>query len=135
MQLKGENMNFAEILKSKAKEGKVLDENGKKAKLDVLKELISEMSELQGGDLDKGLKEVTVSSDSAEGLEEGLEMAGEMVESGDIECEADELGAEVEGELSGEDEDDKEARIAKLEAELAALRGESLGVSEVDLGE
>lgn len=56
------------------------DELKKKAKLGVLKDLKKEMmSDMHGGLKDKMKEKVTVASDSAEGLEEGLDKAQEIL--------------------------------------------------------
>jgi hypothetical protein len=55
-----------------------------KAKMQALEALLSEADGMHGDDLEndfKGLKKVTVASDSKHGLEEGLEKASEMMDS------------------------------------------------------
>lgn len=52
----------------------------KEAKLNVLKKIRSEMEDAMKSGLGKGKKEVTVSADSKEGLEKGLDMAKHFVE-------------------------------------------------------
>ena len=51
----------------------------KSAKMSVLKDLSSEMAGMMGDKL-KGLKKVTVASDSKEGLKEGLSKAEDLLE-------------------------------------------------------
>lgn len=94
------------LLKEKAKDGKILSESDKAAKKEVTKHL----SDMFGGYMadDIGAKQITIGSDSLEGLEEGVEKAGELLESGELE----EMGEEC-----------KADKIARLQAELAALEG------------
>lgn len=60
----------------KKKEGKKADK--KAAKMSTLKNLSKEMSEMMGEDV-KGLKKVTVASDSEEGMRAGLKKAQEIL--------------------------------------------------------
>jgi hypothetical protein len=93
-----------------AKEKGPMPEPEKKAKMDVMKNL-SEMAGSAMKDKLKGLKKVSVSSDSKEGLEAGLEKAQEMVEDGAPEGFPKEEG-EMEAEESGEE--DKEAEMMEM---------------------
>jgi len=69
------------LLLDKMKEGKTSEKGSKsqKAKLEVLKEIMSMMKGATGDKL-KGMKKVTVAAPTTEGLVEGLEKAGEIVE-------------------------------------------------------
>lgn len=97
---------FIDLLKEKAAKGEYLSEDEKAAK----KPLIDEISDMFGNEMAENMKKVTVVAPDQEGLEEGLEKAAEVVESGEIE----ELEEEAE-ELSKDD------KIAQLRAELAEL--------------
>lgn len=62
-----------------------LNEKEIRAKLEALTALLDESNMMDSDDLQegfKGLKKVTVASDSPEGLEEGLEKAQDLVEDG-----------------------------------------------------
>lgn len=136
-------------MKKLEKKGRDLDPNEKKAKLDVIKELRNQASEMMGGKLHP-LKKVTVASDSEEGLKAGLQKAGDIVEhmpSGlshprDAEKMVSEAEQELESDLDkdnmigenseeecedmspaeAEHEGDEESKIAELEAQLKALK-------------
>ena len=91
-----------ELLMKRAQEGKFLDEKSIEAKKSVLSE-IEKMMSGQMGDKLKGLKRVTVASDTAEGLKAGLEKAEDIIE-------------EKEDEEGSESNEDKiKALKAKLE--------------------
>jgi hypothetical protein len=74
-----------ELIKKKAKEGKFISEEDKSARMDILNELKDMAQGEMGHGLGK-LKKVTVASDSAEGLKQGLEKAGEVVDKKMGEC-------------------------------------------------
>jgi len=57
----------------------MMDEMSKKAKKEMIKMLKQSMRDSSYGDMKDGLKKVTVASDSAEGLEEGLSKAQEIL--------------------------------------------------------
>jgi hypothetical protein len=114
----GEIMKFADLLKKKAKEGKYLSDDDKRAK----KGVVDEIDEMMGNAMGENLKKVTVAADSKEGLEAGLEKAKEVIakkaDAEDAECEmCDEEGYEHEMDA----EPSKDDRIAQLKAELAEL--------------
>lgn len=72
--------DLKELLAKKMKEQKEpMPENKKNAKMSVLQDLKKMMDDSIAGDL-KGLKKVTVASDSKEGLKEGLEKAEDVLE-------------------------------------------------------
>lgn len=108
-------------LMSKKKDSKMNPEY-KGAKMSALQELKKAMAEMMSDDV-KGLKKVTVASDSKQGLEEGLEKAKEAFskmpsedeESAEHEAmeSSEEEGAEHEEDMSAEEID---ARIKELEA-------------------
>lgn len=132
---------FKELLMKKAKDGKFLSEEDKAAKMDVLNEIKGTLSEMMGDDLKrvKGMKKVTVASPTEEGLKEGLEKAGDVVdEKLDSEDEeSEEESEDTEEEMPMEDGMmehspemkmmgmSKADKIKKLEEELAKLKSES----------
>lgn len=69
---------FKDLLRKKAKEGKFLDENSKKAKEEMLDEIDEIMNEKGQKEL-KGLKKVTVAAPTEEGLKEGLDKAKDII--------------------------------------------------------
>lgn len=99
-------MDMMKELLKKKKDGVEMDPKEKSAKMDMLKH-IKGMAEGAMGDDIKGLKKVTVASDSKEGLETGLKKASDIVEgSGSVMPESgkednmvDELGESKEGEM------------------------------------
>lgn len=103
---------FRKMLMKKAREGKFLKDDEVSAKMDVLKEL----KDMARDGMASDLKKVTVASDSKEGLKKGLEKAKEVLDSKEVE-------EEMEDEDESEDES-KSDKIKKLEAELAALKGD-----------
>lgn len=74
-----ENMALKKIIEKKKKDGKTLSPVHKEARSTVLEDLMDHLSDM-GMDKVKGLKKVTVASDSKEGLAKGLDKATEMVE-------------------------------------------------------
>jgi hypothetical protein len=135
------------LMKKKADKGDVLSEHHAKAKSGILQDLVDEMMGMDS-DKVKGLKKVTVASDSPKGLAKGLEKAKEIVgdknlsgmedegsESEMPEGESEEMEAEESPEHEAEEspemetseheemsEDEKDQEIADLEAEIAKLK-------------
>lgn len=108
-------MMHEKLMKKLEKKGKKLSPLEQKAKMDVVKELQSQAGDMMGEKL-KGLKKVTVASDSEEGLKAGLEKAEEVLEQkeeAEQEDESEEMSAESEEELSPEEID---AKIQELMA-------------------
>jgi hypothetical protein len=106
---------FKELLQKKLKEGKFLSEDDIEAKKSVLSELKSDMEKQLAENL-KGIKKVVVTSNSPEGLKEGLEKAKEIVKSApEMEKVAD---MDDEEELE-EHEDKEELKEHKDEEELS----------------
>jgi hypothetical protein len=66
------------LMMKKEKEGKKLSPIEKKGKEDTLHDLIGDMMDMDSGKV-KGLKKVTVASDSPHGLEKGLDKAKELI--------------------------------------------------------
>lgn len=85
------------LMKRMEKKGKKLNPLEQKAKMGVIKEL-SDQAGAMMGDKIKGLKKVTVASDSPEGLKAGLEKAEEIVDPKESED-----GEETEAEIPGMD--------------------------------
>lgn len=117
--------NFKELLKQKAKEGKILSDEEAKGKMSVLDEMDDIIGEKMS-DKVKGLKKVSVAAPNQEGLEEGLDLAKNVVESGAID--------KMESEDEMEDESDmadmsKEEIMAKIE-ELKQLLESKMEMSE-----
>lgn len=71
------------IMKKKAEKGDVLSEHHAKAKSDILQNLVDDMMGMDS-DKVKGLKKVTVASNSPHGLAKGLEKAKEIVGDKDL---------------------------------------------------
>lgn len=121
---------FKELLQKKAKAGKVLSEDDIASKKEVLSDLKSQMEEQMAEGLKgmKGLKKVTVASDSPEGLKEGLEKAEEVVEKlpgeESEETESEEMEDESEDEEMSEEmsEDEIDAKLAELMAKKEKLK-------------
>lgn len=100
------------------KNGKRMGPMAAKAKSKILEELTDDMMDM-GADKIKGLKKVTVASDSPKGMEKGLELAkkvvakkdGALEEMGDFEEESSEHeGMESEGEEMAEHESGEEEK-------------------------
>jgi len=132
-------------MEKKKKEGKGLSSMEKKGKEETLQSLIDDMMEMDSGKV-KGLKKVTVASDSPKGLEKGLDKAKELIghaPTGGLEGEeempeGEEMMEEEmpEGELEespemeeaeheeeeSESPEELEAEIEKLKEKLAKLK-------------
>lgn len=124
-----EHMALKKIIDKKKKEGKTLSPVHKEARSSVLEDLMDHLSDM-GMDKVKGLKKVTVASDSKEGLTKGLDKATEMVEKSPMEAMEDEEvsdhGAneteEHEDESEDESEEDIKQKIEELKAKLEAMK-------------
>ena len=133
-------MALKKIIEKKKKEGKTLSPVHKEARSTVLEDLMDHLGEM-GLDKVKGLKKITVASDSKEGLAKGLDKATEMVEKSPMDAMEDEdvsdHGAneseeessehemaeeEEESEESSESEEEIKQKIAELEAKLKAKK-------------
>lgn len=121
--------NLEKLLMKKHGEGKVLGKSAAKAKSSVLEDLMGDMFD-QEGDKVKGLKKVTVASNSPKGLEKGLDKAKEMLgEKGmsDEDMPEMEESAEHEAEESpemeaSEHEEDEDMSPEEIEAKIAELK-------------
>jgi len=114
---------FMKLLSKKAKEqgGPKMDRH-MEAKAAMAKELSDVLSEDLAEGI-KGVKKVTVASDSEEGLEKGLEKAKQVLEAKeDMDEESEEMEDESE-EMEDESEtEDVESEIAKLEQQIKELK-------------
>ena len=129
------------LMAKKKQEGKKLSPMEKKGKEDTLQSLIDDMMDMDG-DKVKGLKKVTVASNSPKGLSKGLEKAKELIgeaPTGGLEDEempeaseeesmeeempeGEEESSEMESEESEESPEELEAEIEKLKEKLAKLK-------------
>lgn len=141
------NPMFEKLVAKKKAEGKGMSPSHQKAKGDVLGDL---MDHLDGAGMEKvkGMKKVSVASTSKEGLTKGLDKAKELVDKvpGEDEeesaLEASDEGSDAEesaespemeasegseGEAAEMSSEEKDAKIAELEAELAKHKSMSMG--------
>jgi hypothetical protein len=119
------------LMRKKAEKGDVLSKSHAKAKSGILQELMDDMMGMEG-DKVKGLKKVTVASNSPMGLKKGLEKAedivGEMPEG--EEMPEDEKMAEEEPseemeespEMEVAEEEGEEENVEDLKAEIEKLK-------------
>lgn len=92
-----------------------MEDMKKQAKLKVLKDLRSEMSNMMGDDIMEGMKKVTVAAPDAEGLEEGLDKAKDMAQM------AEEVQAEEDMDMEyGDEEEMSKEEVMEMIAELQA---------------
>lgn len=73
-----ENSMFSKLMDKKKKEGNMLSDVHKEARQSILDDLMDNMGSADAEPL-KGLKKVSVSSDSKHGLAQGLDKAKEML--------------------------------------------------------
>ena len=113
---------FMKLLAKKAKEQKGPMHG---PKMDAKAAIAKELSDSLGSDIMegiKGMKKITVASDSEEGLKEGLEKAEDVLESKidkeENESEEDSEEESEESEQEDEESPDLESEISKLEKEL-----------------
>jgi Ran GTPase-activating protein (RanGAP) involved in mRNA processing and transport len=125
-------------MKKKADKGDVLSKSHAKAKSGILQDLVDDMMGMEG-DKVKGLKKVTVASNSPKGLEKGLDKAKELVghapmskemmsdeemPEGEEMAEGEEHEAEEspEMEVAEHEGEGSEEEIADLKAEIEKLK-------------
>lgn len=118
--------NFKKLIEKKKSEGKSISPVHQSAKSSVLEELMQHLG-ASGLDKIKGMKKITVASDSKEGLSEGMKKAAEMVEEdpemrdqddiSDVSAPENADSEDMDGEPSMEH---LKSKIAELEAKLAA---------------
>lgn len=118
---------FVDLLKKKAAEQ--AKEPVNPMKLEAKKNVVKEIMDMLKGDMAgqmKGLKKVTVASDSEEGLEKGLNKAQQIIGSASEDEPSEEEDMEHEMEESPEMEASEhmspEEEIAELEKKLAELK-------------
>lgn len=109
---------------------KKLDPKVAKVKSESISEMLKMLEGIMGQDL-KGLKKVTIASDTEEGLKEGVEKAEEILEAKEgkegesCEMEDSEMPkSEKESEYS---EDSEESKMAKIEKELEEIKAKKKG--------
>jgi Ran GTPase-activating protein (RanGAP) involved in mRNA processing and transport len=120
------------LMKKKADKGDVLSKSHAKAKSGILQDLMDDMMGMEG-DKVKGLKKVTVASNSPKGLEKGLEKAKEIVgdapmaedeemPEGEEMAEGEEHEAEESPEMEVAEEESEEKEVEDLKAEIEKLK-------------
>lgn len=117
--------SIKDLIKKKISEGKVLSEDDIESKKSVLSQFLKDMNGKMGNDL-KGLKKVTVTSDSPEGLVEGLKKAEDVVDDlphveDDLEDTDEDLDDELDDDLEEVEDEDEEDSEADIDAEIAEL--------------
>jgi len=112
---------FEKLLAKKMKDGKKMSDSEKEAKSGVLSEM-KDMASKMMGDKVKGLKKVTVASDSEEGVKKGLEKAKDLLGHSMSEESPEMEGSEVAEEESPEheQEESKEEEMQELAQEMDA---------------
>lgn len=125
------------LMEEKKRKGQTLSKSHAKAKSGVIQDLMDDMMGLDSDKI-KGLKKVTVASNSPKGLEKGLdkakeivgnkELSEEMMSDGEELADSEEMESEESPEMEvaeheGEEEgmEEKDAKIAELEAKIAKL--------------
>ncbi len=124
------------LMAKKKSEGKKLSGAEKKGKEATLSSLIDDMMDMDSGKV-KGLKKVTIASDTSKGLKKGVEKAEEMLDEGgmsDEEMPEGEQLADAEEEMPeaeessdmemAEAEDEEEMSKEELLAEIDRLKAE-----------
>lgn len=106
------------LFEKKAKEGGSMPDHEREAKMDVVKQMKSDMAELMGDKL-KGSKKITVASDSKEGLKAGLDKAEQLLAGGGLAAAADD-----------EDHIEKDEPVEDSESPL--VEGDELSEEELD---
>jgi hypothetical protein len=112
---------FEKLLAKKMKDGKKMSDNEKEAKSGVLSEM-KDMASKMMGDKVKGIKKVTVASNSDEGVKKGLEKAKELL--GQESEESPEMEESETEESSEESMDDCCEQVEEL--------GEKMDASQLD---
>lgn len=105
---------YEQFMKKLGKKGKKLEPNEKEAKMNVVKELSKQAGDMLG-DKVKGLKKVSVASDSKEGLKAGLSKAEQIVEGAE-----EDMGLDLDKDNEeGESEEHKKAVYGEKEPNMA----------------
>lgn len=108
------------LLSKKHKAGKMLGDDEKKAKMDVIG-CMRDMAAKAMGDKVSGLKKVTVAAPDKEGLEKGLDKAKELLDSKEAE---EPKSEEMDSEESPEEEasEVEDMSMEEIDALLAKLK-------------
>jgi len=128
------------LMKKKDKKGSMMPEHERDAKMSVLEHVRDMAQDMMKGRLD-GLKKVTVASDSASGLKEGLAKAKDMLaakeEGMEEEASGDEEGAEHEAMESPEYEaaEHGEKMMSHDGLEMDPIRAKKLEIEPMEEGE
>lgn len=116
------------LMRKKAEKGDVLSKSHAKAKSGILKDLMDDMMGMEGEKV-KGLKKVTVASNSPMGLKKGLEKAEDIVEqmpNGEEMPEGEEMSEEESSEEESPEmevaEEEGEENVEDLKAEIEKLK-------------
>jgi len=123
--------HLEKLMMKKHGEGKVLGKSAAKAKSSVLEDLMGDMFD-QEGDKVKGLKKVTIASNTSKGLKKGVEKAEEMLDEGgmsDEDMPEGEKLADAEEEMP-EAEESSDMEMAEAEDEEEMSKDELL--AEID---
>lgn len=113
--------NFKELMMEKAKKGEFLNDDETNAMSDALGSYSNDEDEMM--DKLKG-KSVTVSSDNKEGLEEGLEMASEIVDNAPEMDDEEDMDLPEVGSESSESLESLMSQVEELKAKIEALAPE-----------
>jgi len=116
------------LMRKKAEKGDVLSKSHAKAKSGILKDLMDDMMGMEGEKV-KGLKKVTVASNSPMGLKKGLEKAEDIVEempNGEEMPEGEEMSEKESSEEESPEmevaEEEGEENVEDLKAEIEKLK-------------
>lgn len=122
------NEKMMKLLEKKKKSGMGMSDAEKDAKMSVIKDM-QDMAKNAMGDKLSGLKKVTVTSDSPEGLQKGLEKAKEILPKDDESSDEEESSHDAMDEL----ENSGEEKMESSEDELHEIAQELDHLDEADL--
>ncbi len=114
-------------MRKKAEKGDVLSKSHAKARSGILQDLAEDMMAMEG-DKVKGLKKVTIASDTSKGLKKGVEKAEEMLDEempeGEEMAEGEEMeeGSEESPEMEVAENEGEEKEVEDLKAEIEKLK-------------
>lgn len=131
------NSMFKKIVEKKKKEGKDISDIHSSAKSSVLSDLMDHLGSM-GVDKIKGMKKLSIQSDSREGLKAGIKKASDLMEKDPAEAmendpemskrgsnNPDAEGSQMEGIESAEDSEeeceDPQSELQRLKARIAEL--------------
>ena len=115
------------LMRKKAEKGDVLSKSHAKARSGILQDLAEDMMAMEG-DKVKGLKKVTIASDTSKGLKKGVEKAEEMLDEempeGEEMAEGEEMeeGSEESPEMEVAENEGEEKEVEDLKAEIEKLK-------------